>query len=140
MRVVWGLVAAACAGVLSIAVYLTPSPTGMGTHEALGLPPCSFVLNAGLPCPTCGMTTAFSNVVRGRLWAAFLAQPAGMVLGFATIIGLGYAVYVAVAGWTLYVNWDRIGVRLVVGLGFLILAGWGFKIAFGLLTGALPVQ
>ncbi len=139
-RVVWALVAAACAGVLSVAVYLTPNPAGMGTHEALGMPPCSFVLNAGLPCPTCGMTTSFSNVVRGRLIAAFLAQPAGMVLCIATIILFAYGVYVAVAGWTIDVNWDRIGMRLIVGLGFLILAGWGFKIAYGMLTGVLPVK
>jgi len=138
--VVWGIVAAACAGVLAMAAYLTPSPAGMGTHEALGMPPCSFVLNTGLPCPTCGMTTAFSNVVRGRLVAAFLAQPAGMVLCVATIGLLACALYAAATGWTVYVNWDRIGIRLMMGLGFLILAGWGFKIAYGMLTGALPVE
>ncbi len=50
------------------------------------------------------------------------------------------ALCAALTGWTVYVNWDRIGVRLMVGFGFLILAGWGFKIAHGMLAGTLPVE
>jgi len=142
VRVAWGGVAVACLAVLSVAVYLKPDPRGYGTHQGLGraFPPCSFMLRTGLPCPTCGMTTAYSNVVRGRLWTAFLAQPAGMVFALATIATFLFSLYVVVSGKTIWINWDRIATRVMLTLGLLIAGGWGFKIAYGLLRGTLPVK
>ncbi len=67
-------------GLLGIASGLEPEPSGLGTHRQLGLPPCSFQVRTGQPCPTCGMTTAFAWMVRGRLWEAWRAQPAGCLL------------------------------------------------------------
>ena len=141
-RIAWGCVGLACAAILSVAIYLHPDPRGFGTHQQLGnaMPPCSFMRNSGLPCPTCGMTTAFSNVVRGRFIAAFLAQPAGMVFCLATMGIFLFSLYVSISGWTIWINWDRISTRLMLGLGLLIAAGWGFKIAYGLLTGILPAR
>ncbi len=138
-RIGWATISGVSLSVLIVACYLKPDPTGMGTHQGLGMPPCSFVLTSGLPCPTCGMTTAFSCVVRGRLWDAFLAQPAGMAFCIATIGLLIYGVHVAIVGKTRTVLWDRFATRLMLGLGLLILGGWGFKMAHGLLTGRLPV-
>ena len=43
----------------------------------------------GLPCPTCGMTTAFAHTVRGRWLAAARAQPAGFVAAIATALLAG---------------------------------------------------
>ncbi|MCG8405232.1 MAG: DUF2752 domain-containing protein [Phycisphaerales bacterium] len=146
-RVAWAGVALACLAVLGVAAVLTPDPRGHGTHEGLGklfgtraMPPCSWPLITGLPCPTCGMTTSFSNVVRGRLVTAFVAQPAGMVLCLATIGMLFYSLYVALTGWKIWVHWDRVSVRLMLGLGLLIMGGWAFKLAYGLLNGSLPAN
>lgn len=140
VRFAWGGVGLVCAVLLSVAIYLEPDARGFGTHQQLGLalPPCSFIRTSGLPCPTCGMTTAFSNVVRGRLVTAFIAQPAGMVFCVATLGLFLFSLYVSISGWTIWINWDRISTRFMLGLGLLIAAGWGFKIAYGLLTGTLP--
>src|SRR3954447_16098360 len=52
---------AVCLGtVLGVACWLRPDPRGMGTHQQLGLPPCTFYLYTDVPCPSCGMTTSFT--------------------------------------------------------------------------------
>src|SRR5262249_58677244 len=58
--------------VFAIALRLNPygtdgRPLRMETHRQLGLPPCTFYLMTGLPCPSCGMTTSFAFLVRGDL-------------------------------------------------------------------------
>jgi len=63
------------------ALGLEPDPRGYGTHEQLGLPPCGFLPGSGIPCPTCGVTTAFTLVAHGRPIEAVAAQPFGALLG-----------------------------------------------------------
>ena len=55
--------------VFGIALWLNPydaegQPRKMETHRQLGLPPCTFYLLTGVPCPSCGMTTSFALLVR----------------------------------------------------------------------------
>jgi len=64
----------------SLAISLEPAARGYGTHQRLGLPPCSFYVFFDIPCPSCGMTTSFSNFVRGRFIAAARANIAGLLL------------------------------------------------------------
>ncbi len=123
-----------------MAAFLPPDPRGHGTHEALGMPPCGFMLMTGLPCPTCGMTTAFSLIMHGRPCAAVIAQPAGAAICLGTFMLLGASLGAAIRGFMVSPNWDRIGpVRFMLGFGFLLLAGWGFKIAHGMIAGTLPI-
>jgi hypothetical protein len=49
---------------------LTPSPQGIGTHQQLGLPPCSMRIIFGIRCPGCGMTTSWSYFTRGEFRAS----------------------------------------------------------------------
>lgn len=63
-----------------LAVFLTPSPRGLGTHEQLGLAPCSFKSLTRLPCPSCGMTTSFSHFVRGQWLRSLRASTTAFVL------------------------------------------------------------
>ena len=122
---------AACASGLVMAAWLDPDAPAYGTHRTLGLGPCGFLVRTGFPCPTCGMTTSCCLTVRGRLGAAFYAQPLGR---------LGCLV-VAATGRTWMVNWYRISPLLVVwivGLAFIL--AWGIKIAVGLLDGSLPAR
>src|SRR5688572_4765367 len=102
------LVAAACSGVLGLAAWLVPSPTGLGTHEAMNLPPCGWVAIADLTCPTCGMTTAFAHAADGNLLGSFLAQPMGCVLALVTAMALLVSVYVAVTGSRLGGSFSRL--------------------------------
>lgn len=85
---------AAALTVLVIAVRLEPDPRGFGTHDQLGLAPCGYLLLTGAPCVSCGMTTCFANMIRGRLVPAWAANPAGIPLflvTFAAPFWLGHA-------------------------------------------------
>lgn len=66
--------------VFVVARWLEPDPRGFGTHRQLGLPPCHFQWVTGQRCPTCGMTTAFTWFVRGRLDRSWKANPAGALV------------------------------------------------------------
>lgn len=76
---------------LVVACLLTPDPRGHGTHQQLGFPPCTLVALFGIRCPTCGMTTAWAALVRGRLLTGLAANVGGVLLALAamgTVIGL----------------------------------------------------
>ena len=62
------------------AYSLNPDPRGYGTHQQLGLPPCTFRLLFSRPCPGCGMTTSFSYFVRCQFIDAARANLAGTLL------------------------------------------------------------
>lgn len=81
-----GAVAAAGLGVLGLARWLPADPRGFGTHEALGMTPCVALAILGIPCPFCGMTTAFVHVAHGRFQEAVVAQPAGFMLFFGLVV------------------------------------------------------
>ena len=116
--------------VLILAAKLTPSPSGLGTHRALGLEDCQFLQRTGLPCPTCGMTTSFAWLMHGHPFQSFYTQPLGMILGVAAIILFWAALYISITGNPVHhllrlIDWRR---WLVPLLGFGILA-WAWKIA-----------
>ena len=64
----------------TLAWNLEPDPRGFGTHQSLGLPPCTFRALFGIPCPGCGMTTSFSHLVRGNVVQASRANIGGVLL------------------------------------------------------------
>ncbi len=75
-------------GVIAIAVLLTPSEAGYGTHQKLFLPPCFFRLVTHLNCPLCGLTTSFCHMARGNIVPAVSANilgPAAALLLLAQI-------------------------------------------------------
>lgn len=79
--------------VSAIALYLSPSPDGHGTHRQLGLPPCPSVLLFGRLCPGCGLTTSFALSVRGDFATAFQANlfgPIGYIAFTLTSWACGY--------------------------------------------------
>ena len=65
-----------------VAYRLEPDPRGFGTHQRLGLPPCTFRAVFGIPCPSCGMTTCLANITKGRWREAARANVAGLILSF----------------------------------------------------------
>lgn len=104
-----------------------PDPRGHGTHEQLGLDPCSWPLIYGVPCPTCGVTTAATHLIHLEPIAALTTQPFGV---FLAVLGLFVA---AVALWSLlrarsFV--ERVA-RMPYGTLFgvtivMLLLGWGW--------------
>lgn len=128
-RIVAGLLAAACLAVLIIATRLTPRPDGLGTHRALGLPQCAWLVRTGLPCPACGMTTSFAWFVRGNLAASMYVQPMGTALAFICALCVWAGGYIAATGQPLHWLISAAPPRYhVVPLLALAIAAWAWKI------------
>jgi len=62
------------------------------------LPPCGMKMRYGLPCPTCGFTTAAIAFFRGDISGAFYIQPAGTLLCLGIVITVFLAFITAVFG------------------------------------------
>jgi hypothetical protein len=72
-------------------VFLKPAAAGVGTHQQLGLPPCTFLFLTGFPCPFCGMTTSWTHAAHGQILSSIAVQPMGFVLfsiDFALVVWL----------------------------------------------------
>jgi len=127
-RLVAGVIALVSSAPLVFAALLTPSKAGMGTHMQLGLPDCGFKVVTGLPCATCGCTTAFAHAADGALLTSFLTQPFGAVLA------LTLAMLTLVSLWSLWsgMSLGPIGgviasKRAMIGWAVLLLAAWAYK-------------
>ena len=127
-----GMVALFCLGILAIAAYIKPDPSGVGSHTQLGFRACGFYQRMGYPCITCGMTTAFAHVVRGQFIRAFIVQPAGalgamicavtaVLAGYAFLTGRGQRAFAGLLN-RLCVNWAAV-LMIVVGV---VLGSWGW--------------
>jgi hypothetical protein len=91
-----------------------------------------------LPCPSCGMTTAFALAARGRFVASAAAQPMGFVLAVGTAASTVACLHTALTGSRLaHVLGARLTPRVILGLGILALLAWGWKIAA--FRGIIPV-
>jgi hypothetical protein len=90
------------ASLLITAACLTPSAKGLGTHQQLGLPPCTIVQWYGVRCPSCGMTTSWSHLTKGRVFTAFRSNAGGALLGLAAMACGPWLIVSGVRGrWTL---------------------------------------
>jgi len=140
VRAVGLLVALPCGAVLAVAGGLRPDSRGYDTHTQLGLPACNLVQTTGMPCPTCGMTTAFAHMAHGHVVTAFRAQAFGVVLFLVAALALVLGMAQAVSNRNLLVKYLRPRAWwLWVGLGGVV-AGWAIKMAIGLANGTLPVH
>jgi hypothetical protein len=118
-----------CATVLAVAAWLRPDPTGYGSHQQLGQAPCSWITMWGIPCPTCGMSTAFAHTVRGHAIEAVRAQPLGFLLAVATIVALLHSLYELTTGRGWRINWYRVRPWWVItGVLLSLSAAWAYKI------------
>jgi hypothetical protein len=116
--------------VLTTARLVRPDPKGYGTHTQLGLLPCGFHFTTGYPCPSCGMTTAFAWVMRGRFDRAWAANPAGSLLAPACVVAMLWLTACAVKGrpcWGAR-SIDGPAVVLVVATAGVSLLAWIFRL------------
>lgn len=121
--------ALAASTVLLVAAFLQPSGFGLGTHEQLGMPACGWVVTLDLPCPTCGMTTAFAHAADGNLLASLATQPMGCFLALVCAMVVLIGGYVAVTGSPLtglLIKMWRPRVGWILTAGFVV--AWVYKI------------
>lgn len=129
-RLVAAVGACAVLGVLIIAAWLKPAAEGHGTHEQLGLHPCTWASVLGSPCPTCGMTTSFAHAARADFVASFLTQPFGFLLALASATGFWIALHIAVFGSTMGRPIAAFMGRRLLWISLAaLLAAWAYKIA-----------
>lgn len=132
-RVVAALVAAGCLLVLMIAAYMEPDPAGVGTTTRVGLRPCGFLQQTGLPCAACGMTTSFNHYVRGQWHKSLWVQPLGFALAVGTSVVFWTAGYIAATGRPAHRLLKRLpGVKLLVLAVAFGIAAWAWKIGLTL--------
>lgn len=128
-RIGAAILALATLSVLSIAAYLTPDPAGHATHTQLGMPTCTWVMMYEKPCPTCGMTTAFSHAGEAHWISAILTQPMGAFLALLTTMIFWAATHQAVTGSRIgSVAQAYITPKLITTLFLLAMGAWIYKI------------
>jgi len=94
---------------------------------------CGFKQRYGLPCPTCGMTTALLAFAQGKIFEAFYVQPAGALLCCVLVVIAFLAFLIAVFG--VYFRFlerffSEIKVRyIILALIVIIAAGWAVTLA-----------
>jgi len=115
-------------GLLTTAAWLRPDPKGFGTHRQLGLGECTFMGFTGRPCPSCGMTTSWSNTLRGRWPTALRGNAGGTMLALASLLAAPWLIVSGVRGkWT----WVRPHEYVLIGIALTIvavtLAQWAWR-------------
>ena len=132
-----GVAAVVCAGALAglvVAALLRPDPSGMGTHEQLGMTPCGWIRMYNVPCPACGMTTSFAHFARGSVFTAVVGPSAGAELAVPAAVKVFVGGYLAITGKPVFSLVRGVsGGYIALGLGLLIVAAWGYKMAVHLL-------
>jgi hypothetical protein len=97
------------------------------------LGPCGFKQRTGLPCPTCGMTTATFAFAQGRIFEAFYTQPACGLLCCVMVIAAILAFIIAV--FRVYFRFielffTEVKLRyMILALIIIIAAGWAVTLA-----------
>ncbi len=116
---------------LGVACLLEPSPQNRGTHQQLGLPPCTMVVVTGHRCPACGMTTAWTHLVRGHLFDAFRANVGGALLGLLTLVAAPWLLASAVRErWLGWVPDMNVVAWVLTSIMVVTLIDWGVRMMF----------
>ncbi len=97
-RLVWFVAAVVLAGLLVTAWRLHPASEGMGTHQQLGLPPCTAVVLWGVRCPACGMTTSWAYYTEGRWMSSFVTNAGGFAFAVIATFAVPLLGYLAITG------------------------------------------
>ena len=103
------------------------------------LEPCGFKQRFGLPCPTCGMTTALFVFCKGRVIEAFYIQPAGalfycilVVAAFLSLFTAVFGVYFRILG--LFLRKIKV-LYVILVLLLIVICGWAVTLARALSEG-----
>ena len=97
-RIALVMLALVLLALLVTAGTMTPDERGHGTHQQLGLPPCTFYVIFQRPCPACGMTTSWAWLLRGEVGHALAANAGGMLLACMSLVGTAWLLVSALCG------------------------------------------
>lgn len=119
----FGLLAA-----LMLAGWLEPDRRGFGTHQELGLPPCTIYLVFGCRCPTCGMTTSWAHFARGQVGGAIRANLGGTLLAMLAVLLVPWLLASAARGrWLGWVPTSTACVWIAGALVTVTLLDWAVR-------------
>ena len=116
---------------LGVARTLTPNVAGLGTHQQLGLPPCSMRVMFGMRCPGCGMTTSWAYFTRGQWISSATTNLGGFLLAILAVVA---APILLRAAWTSVPPSQSTQNTLVfslVGVAVVAVADWGYRLLAG---------
>lgn len=125
----WGLGLLACVllALIVISMVLRPDPTGLGTHQQLGLPACTSVQLLGMRCPACGMTTSWAWMARGRIDRGLESSVGGVMLFVVTAVSIPWICWIVYRGsradWESWLLFAVVGVSTALVVALL---SWGW--------------
>ncbi len=131
-RLVLGVTGGVLLGLLATAACLTPSTRGYGTHQGLGLPPCTIVQWYGIRCPSCGMTTSWAHMTRGHVVQAVQSNAGGALLALvAALLGPWLLTSGLLGCWL--GGPPRETLTIAVGLAVIVvtLVDWSYRLTWG---------
>ncbi len=137
-RVVAALISLAMVGPLGL--FWLAGHYGMDMGRWLGY--CGFKQRYGLPCPTCGWTTAALTFAQGKIVQAFTIQPAAALVCSVMVIVAFVCFLMALFG--VYFNFiDRffaeVKIRhLILALIVIVAAGWAVTLSRALAENTHP--
>lgn len=111
-------------GLLTVSYWLSPNPRGIGTHQQLGLPPCTFVTLFRIPCPTCGMTTSWSHLMHGNVSESWSTNPGGTCLAVVAAIAGTWSLVTSIRGRYRRLIPARVAGAIAIGITALTLIAW----------------
>jgi hypothetical protein len=127
---VWVALFAIAFATLAAARIVTPDPSGLGTHQQLGLPPCGLYAWFALPCPACGLTTAFAHLAHLDVQSSLRAHPLGLPLFAITLLTLPLSLWAWLKRLPLAVVIDRLEAdRWALWLVAALLGTWCARLA-----------
>jgi Protein of unknown function (DUF2752) len=113
--------------------YENGEPLKMGTHQQLGLPECNFKAMAGLPCPSCGMTTSFTLLIRADVWNSMQANFAGTVLASFGLLFIPWAFASAFFGRFVFIrSLELVVFRLAIVFLIVLFGRWAIVLVWEL--------
>jgi len=114
-----------------LSFYMKPDSRGFGTHQSLGLPPCSFRVWFGIHCPSCGSTTCFSHFVRGEWPAAIQSNVSAFGLALVCAVMIPWCIFSVYRGKMWRVPQPALALIWIVAvLGSISLTQWVYKLIY----------
>lgn len=100
-----------------------------GTHQQLGLPECNFKTITSVPCPSCGMTTSFTLLVRADVWNSIQANFAGTMLAAFGLLFIPWAFASAFCGRFVFIrSLELVVFRLAVVFLIVLFGRWAIVV------------